>query len=101
MVKGPEDNFYQQLAVSAFGGAANAPDGYTTQTSTYDIKTNHVTLDELSEYRTRTTAAQYDKIRKALRDMAVTFNAVSYTHLDVYKRQPMKCIRKLQMRFHG
>lgn len=76
MVKDSADNFYQQLAVSAFGGAANAPDGYTSQTSTYDIRTNHVTLDELSEYRTRTTttAAQYDKIRKALRDMAVTFN---------------------------
>ena len=74
-IKDSEDNFFQALGLSALDEEPTL-NWTVTGLEEADVKKHHVTLQELKEYRENSgmTQAQYEEIRKGMRDIAVTFN---------------------------
>ncbi|MCD7907312.1 MAG: hypothetical protein LUH04_06455 [Clostridium sp.] len=74
-IKDSVDNFFQALGLSALDEEPTL-NWTVTELEAADVKKHHVTLQELKEYRENSgmTQAQYEEIRKGMRDIAVTFN---------------------------
>ena len=73
------NDFYQAMGLSPMGDEVlqklegmNKPSDAVMEAA--DIWKNHVTLEELNAYKAGISRAEYDKLRKSLREIAVTFS---------------------------